>query len=346
MKVGIVTSEKSVSLQRVAHDIRDVLLYNNIKVKRMIYSPNADPSLYRDLDAVIIVMTFDTFWAVGYFLICYNVMSKGKKCIFYTTVEGDPIRYQGDDWIYRELKFIANSEFTKERLQLIGAEVTKVIHHGIDVHKIYQCKFMRNLYRGGLGLKDDDFMVLYIAGAYMRKGHEYLAQAIKYVNKKDPSIKFVIFTQPKAKPVYFGLKNTLVITDFGSLDESDIYALYHSCDLYVQASLSEGFGLPVLEALSAGKPVVHPDYKPLTEITDERTSFRVPVKTITKGRDVGGILFLLHHYDPEEMGEVIINAKEEVIKRRNEFEEACVERAMKFNMWDKYKAFVEELMMV
>lgn len=40
------------------------------------------------------------------------------------------------------------------------------------------------------------------------------------------------------------------------LAESELIALYQGCDLFVFPSLYEGFGLPVLEALMAGAPVV------------------------------------------------------------------------------------------
>lgn len=266
MKVGIVTSEKSVSLQRVANDVSDVLAMNGIKVARRILSPNLDPYLYKDLDAVVVVMTFDPFWAVGYFLICHTAISRGKKCVFYTTIEGLPIRYQNDQWIYRDLQFIANSRFTAECLGVSGARVRRVIYHGIDVSKVYALKFMRDTVRDELGIRPDDFMVLYVAGAYMRKGHQYFAQVARAVSEKDPSIKFVVLTQPKAMKYYLGLNNTLVLTSFGELDETQIYGLYHACDLYAQASLCEGFGLP---CLPPGSPIITIDgIKPIEEIRE------------------------------------------------------------------------------
>ncbi len=45
----------------------------------------------------------------------------------------------------------------------------------------------------------------------------------------------------------------LVLT--GHVSDADLGALYHACSLFVFPSLYEGFGLPILEAMSCGAPV-------------------------------------------------------------------------------------------
>jgi len=41
----------------------------------------------------------------------------------------------------------------------------------------------------------------------------------------------------------------------GNIDENNKYHLYNNCEAFVFPSMSEGFGLPVVEAMSLGKPV-------------------------------------------------------------------------------------------
>jgi mannosylglucosylglycerate synthase len=47
------------------------------------------------------------------------------------------------------------------------------------------------------------------------------------------------------------------------LDDADMGALYRLCDLMFLPSLEEGFGMPVLEALAAGKPAVCSNLAPM-----------------------------------------------------------------------------------
>jgi glycosyltransferase involved in cell wall biosynthesis len=51
----------------------------------------------------------------------------------------------------------------------------------------------------------------------------------------------------------------------GYLGDDDLRALYSSCSAFVYPSLYEGFGLPVLEAMACGAPVVTSDIPSLTE---------------------------------------------------------------------------------
>lgn len=46
------------------------------------------------------------------------------------------------------------------------------------------------------------------------------------------------------------------IRQIGFVDESDLPALYSGAELFLLPSLSEGFGLPVLEAMACGTPVI------------------------------------------------------------------------------------------
>jgi len=52
----------------------------------------------------------------------------------------------------------------------------------------------------------------------------------------------------------------------GRIDESDVAALYSLADIFVWPSLYEGFGLPVLEAMACGAPVVTSDCSSLPEV--------------------------------------------------------------------------------
>ncbi len=56
------------------------------------------------------------------------------------------------------------------------------------------------------------------------------------------------------------------IIKLGFVKDEDLASLYSSASVYVQPSFAEGFGLPVLEAMACGCPVVTADVSSLSEI--------------------------------------------------------------------------------
>jgi glycosyltransferase involved in cell wall biosynthesis len=63
----------------------------------------------------------------------------------------------------------------------------------------------------------------------------------------------------------------------GYLDDQDLRALYSSCKVFVYPSLYEGFGLPPLEAMACGAPVVASRIPSLTEILEDKARLIDPI---------------------------------------------------------------------
>ena len=64
-----------------------------------------------------------------------------------------------------------------------------------------------------------------------------------------------------------GLKNEVIFPGF--VPDEDLPAVYSAADLFVFPSLYEGFGLPVLEAMACGVPVITSNTSSLPEVTGE-----------------------------------------------------------------------------
>lgn len=65
----------------------------------------------------------------------------------------------------------------------------------------------------------------------------------------------------------------------GFVPTSDLVSLYNSADLYVQPSTYEGFGLPLLEAMSCGTPVVSTKVSSLPEIAADAAIYAKDTST-------------------------------------------------------------------
>ncbi|MEO7970214.1 MAG: glycosyltransferase family 1 protein, partial [bacterium] len=71
-------------------------------------------------------------------------------------------------------------------------------------------------------------------------------------------------------------RDRIVITDY--LHDAELRALYSSCRAFVYPSLYEGFGLPPLEAMACGAPVIASRIPALVEIASEAASFFEPTE--------------------------------------------------------------------
>ncbi|MCS6568241.1 glycosyltransferase family 4 protein [Curtobacterium flaccumfaciens pv. flaccumfaciens] len=55
----------------------------------------------------------------------------------------------------------------------------------------------------------------------------------------------------------------------GRIDDADLAVVYDRATVFVFPSLAEGFGLPVIEAMSFGTPVIHSDDPAVAEVTSD-----------------------------------------------------------------------------
>jgi glycosyltransferase involved in cell wall biosynthesis len=72
-------------------------------------------------------------------------------------------------------------------------------------------------------------------------------------------------------------QNDVILTGFVS--ESDLIALYNICDLFVFPSWHEGFGMPVLEAMRCGAPVIGANTTSLPEVIGWKEALFDPYNT-------------------------------------------------------------------
>jgi glycosyltransferase involved in cell wall biosynthesis len=177
----------------------------------------------------------------------------------------------------RARKAITVSEFSaRELVDLYGLkrEHIRVIPNGVSEDFVPRCddQAIAEL-RKRIGLTAERY-VLFIGGADPRKNHQIFLEAAEMVRKKLGS-RMLVLVGSSAHP--FGnyeesaRKRSLTekVVCPGRLSMHDLQLLYSSADLFVFPSLYEGFGMPVLEAMACGAPVLTSNSTALAEVAGD-----------------------------------------------------------------------------
>lgn len=137
--------------------------------------------------------------------------------------------------------------------------------------------------------------VLYIASSLPHKNYERLLGAFKILKGSDPSIRLVLIGARdygheaiSRKIDALGLKGDVAF--LGWLPFEDIPLIYSSAALFVFPSLHEGFGIPVIEAMASGVPVVCSGIGPLREVAGQAAFFVDPLDEADIARGMTEVL--------------------------------------------------------
>lgn len=158
--------------------------------------------------------------------------------------------------------FIAISETIKKQLVEDGVDYSKivVVHHGINT-ELYAPKENETakVIAQEWGKSDQIKIIGAIGRLKEVKGFPYFIEACSILHRKHPGkYRFVIvgggpeLDKLKEKVSSLQLDDVFVFAGF----RDDVAQCLQAMDCYVSASLSEGLGLSVMEALASGTPVV------------------------------------------------------------------------------------------
>lgn len=139
-----------------------------------------------------------------------------------------------------------------------------VIHHGID-HAMFATPVELS---PELRTKIPDEFVLYVGNLEPRKNLEALAQAFSHPALRSLGLPLVVAGKPAWNygAIMATLEKSPDVMYVGFVSDKDRAALMQNCALFVFPSLYEGFGFPVLEAMTAGSPVLTSDRGSLREV--------------------------------------------------------------------------------
>jgi glycosyltransferase involved in cell wall biosynthesis len=115
--------------------------------------------------------------------------------------------------------------------------------------------------------------VLFVGTMERRKGIDVLAEAMSVVQQTRPDLTLVVAGEADAATIA-GID--VRIRMLGYVDEVRLAALYRTCALFAFPSRYEGFGLPILEAMSYGAPVVTVHASSLPEAGGDAAAYAEP----------------------------------------------------------------------
>jgi glycosyltransferase involved in cell wall biosynthesis len=150
--------------------------------------------------------------------------------------------------------------------------------------------------------------VLFVGSAQPRKNLKRLELAVDLFSQRDRGLRLVIAGADSwGRATSFGSNVTVA----GRVDDEQLLALYRHAECAALVSLHEGFGLPVLEAMAAGAPVVASNVAALPEVS-------------------GGAAILVDPMSVDSIAEGI----EAAIANRESLVDAGARRAAQFT-WDR-----------
>lgn len=152
---------------------------------------------------------------------------------------------------------VSISRFLRDELKRDTGIESKVVYNKID-KKRFRKGINGNKIRKKLDIEEDERLLLFIGRLSPHKNVHTLLKIFDLVNEKFPNVKLLVIGKQTFPSYFKKLKqianNKVIFREF--IDDKELPYYYAACDLYVTASLWEGFNLPAAEAQACGKKVV------------------------------------------------------------------------------------------
>lgn len=129
-----------------------------------------------------------------------------------------------------------------------------------------------------LKFKIDKPYILYVGALDLRKGIDDILGAYEYISKKYKDIALVIAGKAELSFVE-KMKNCHINTNIiftGYVTDDEKRALYSSAEMFLFPSKYEGFGIPILESMACGCPVITTNVSSIPEVGENAVIYVEP----------------------------------------------------------------------
>lgn len=208
----------------------------------------------------------------------------GKPYIAITPLENPPLtmtwaaRLMEMDYVF----FI--SELGKEAGQKAGLSSVGHIEIGIDTNKWrLRTEEERLSFRKGMGIEDDEFIILTVAENQERKNLSAAMSIVCELKRKDHKIRYILVTRVESQfgwnlrdlALVLGVNRETMLVNKG-MPHEQLWGLYAMADAFLLTSKAEGLGLPIMESMSVGVPCFGTDTGAIRELLSDNRGFLLP----------------------------------------------------------------------
>jgi glycosyltransferase involved in cell wall biosynthesis len=195
----------------------------------------------------------------------------------------------------RACHLITDSEFMRQTLiERFAQPATKITAVPLGVNSIFQpvttSECAAVLKRFAFPKKP---LILHVGSTQPRKNVERLFQALACLQQQKVNFTFIQaggVQTPSLRELSQQLNLQQSVHFLGPVSEAELLALYNVADVFVFPSLYEGFGLPVLEAMACGTPVITSNVSSLPEVAGDAAVLLNPHHTKAMAEEIGRIL--------------------------------------------------------
>lgn len=167
------------------------------------------------------------------------------------------------------------SEFSKnEIVETLGIDIAKiyVVHSNVPFHNIPSAESIRTYERP----EDTEKYILTVSSMDPRKNFVRLAEAFNRIEDKSVRLyiigmQFKAFNTPDLQKL---VGDNIVLPGF--IDDAQLVKMYQNALFSIYPSLYEGFGLPPLESMTFGCPVIASDIPALREVSGDAVLYADP----------------------------------------------------------------------
>lgn len=198
-----------------------------------------------------------------------------SKYIAITPLENGPLRQSWASVLagMKQVYFI--SELGKQEALKVGLQNVEHLRVGVDSELWHiPTEEERKTLRTGMGIAEDEFVIFCNSENQERKNLSAAFEIVSKLKKSMPDrkFKFILLSHIKSfvgwdlqdLSVYYDIVKEYMPMERG-LSTKNLWGLYSIADVFLHTTKAEGLGMPILEAMGCGVPVVATDTGALHE---------------------------------------------------------------------------------